>query len=137
MHLHEPSRRLGRSLEWDRKPAVAPRLDFPSQAAQAGFTGSVVGTVIDATHAAIPEADVIVTNVGTNQSVAVRTDRSGTYFVPNLQPGTYSLDISATGFKRMVRSGITLQIDQRARVIEDPAEAPPKVVEFLAAAKVI
>src|SRR5206468_1607424 len=68
------------------------------------------------THAAIPEADVVVTNVGTNQSVTVRTDRSGTYVVPNLQPGTYTLEVSVTGFKHMVRSGITLQIDQRARV---------------------
>jgi hypothetical protein len=104
-----------RILWWLAVPMMA-LLASPSQAAQAGFTGSIVGTVIDATHAAIPEADVIVTNVGTNQSVAVRTDRSGTYLVPNLQPGTYSLEVSATGFKHMVRSGITLQIDQRARV---------------------
>ena len=66
-------------LSWLAVPVLVALLASPSQAAQAGFTGSIVGTVIDATHAAIPEADVIVTNVGTNQSVAVRTDRSGTY----------------------------------------------------------
>ncbi|MBI3263277.1 MAG: carboxypeptidase regulatory-like domain-containing protein, partial [Acidobacteria bacterium] len=85
-------------------------------AAQAGFTGSIVGTVTDATQGAIGGADVVATNLGTNRSGAVRTDHSGTYVVPNLQPGTYSLEVNALGFRRFVRTGITLQIDQRARV---------------------
>jgi len=84
--------------------------------AQSSFTGGIVGTVTDATRGVIQGAEVIVTNLATNEFQAVQTDRSGTYFVPNLKPGTYRVELRATGFKRFVRSGITLQIDQRARV---------------------
>lgn len=96
--------------------ALAGLLAPSSLLAQAGFTGSIVGTVTDATQGAIVGADVVVTNLGTNQSQAAHTDRSGTYVVPNLPPGSYSLEVSAPGFKRFARLGVTLQIDQRARV---------------------
>src|SRR5262245_51625811 len=105
-----------RILGWLTIPVLAGLLASPAQAGQAGFTGSIAGTVTDDTQASIPDAAVIVTNAATNQSITVRTDRSGTYFAPNLPPGTYRIDINVTGFKHLVRSGITLQIDQRDRV---------------------
>ena len=67
--------------------------------AQASFTGTILGTVTDTTRGVIPGADVTVTNLGTNESRVVQTDRSGTYVVPNLKPGTYRLEVSAGGFR--------------------------------------
>lgn len=88
----------------------------PALLAQASFTGSIVGTVTDPSRGVVPRAEVVVTNMGTNEVQEVQTDKTGTYFVPNLKPGVYRLEISASGFKRFAQSGITLQIDQRARL---------------------
>jgi hypothetical protein len=85
-------------------PAVVPL----TAGEQASFTGSIVGTVTDPSRGVVPRAEVVVTNVGTNEGQEVQTDTSGTYFVPNLKPGVYRLEVSASGFKRFAQSGITL-----------------------------
>lgn len=80
------------------------------------FTGTIGGTVSDATGAVIPQAAVVVINTGTNARSEARTDASGNFVVPLLPPGQYSLEVTAAGFKKYVQSGITLQIQQQARV---------------------
>jgi len=79
-------------------------------------TGTILGTVSDPTGAAIPGATVTVTNEGTQTSNKVVTDSSGNYLVPYLIPGVYSVTAEKEGFNKLTRSGITLEVDQKARV---------------------
>ena len=61
--------------------------------------GSLVGTVQDNSQAVIANAKVTVTNTGTTQSRETVTSSAGTYAFTNLFPGTYTLTVSADGFR--------------------------------------
>jgi hypothetical protein len=61
-------------------------------------------------------AQVVITEVNRNVSQNYTTDPSGAYNAPFLTPGTYSVAVEHSGFKREVRSGVILQVDQRARI---------------------
>jgi hypothetical protein len=78
--------------------------------------GSYFGTVTDTTGAAVPGAKVTLTNVATNTSVATETNNDGTYTATALQIGEYTIQVEKSGFKRAVRSGLTLQVDQRGQI---------------------
>ena len=80
------------------------------------ITGSITGVVTDSTGARIPGAQLTVTNLGTNIRSAATTDASGNYNVPLLPRGDYRLEATAQGFKRFVREGIVLQVQQTARL---------------------
>ena len=77
--------------------------------------GSYFGTVTDTTGAAVPAAKVTLTNVATNTSVTTETNNDGTYSATALQIGEYTISVEKSGFKRAVRSGLTLQVDQRGQ----------------------
>jgi carboxypeptidase family protein/TonB-dependent receptor-like protein len=79
-------------------------------------TGTILGTVTDTSGAAVPGAKITITNVGTQISQALQTDSSGSYVVPTLIPGTYNVTAEKAGFQRTVKTGIILQVDQKARV---------------------
>lgn len=78
--------------------------------------GSYFGTVTDTSGAAVPGAKVTLTNVATNTAVNTETNESGLYTATALQIGEYSISVEKSGFKRAVRTGLTLQVDQRAQV---------------------
>ena len=77
---------------------------------------TITGEVRDPSGAVVPGATVIVTNIGTNISVTTVTNDRGSFTVPSLRPGDYSLTAEAPGFTKTVRSGLTLQVAQVARV---------------------
>jgi Carboxypeptidase regulatory-like domain/TonB dependent receptor len=79
-------------------------------------SGAIVGTVTDPSGAVIGGASITVTNVDTGISVKATTDASGEYVVTPLSVGHYSVAFEATGFKRSVRSDITLNVQDRLRV---------------------
>jgi hypothetical protein len=79
-------------------------------------TGTILGVISDPTGAAIPGASVTITNEGTQIAQKTVTDTSGNYTVPDLIPGVYSVTAEKEGFNRLTRSGITLEVDQKARV---------------------
>ena len=77
-----------------------------------GITGSITGTVTDATGAIVAGATVTVRNVDTNATRTVTTSDSGSYTVPQLHPGNYSVKVDKAGFKLYAQSNITVQMDQ-------------------------
>ncbi|MBV9500567.1 MAG: TonB-dependent receptor [Acidobacteriaceae bacterium] len=70
--------------------------------------GSLVGTVTDPSGAVVPNATVVATDVGTAQTRQDTTDPSGRYNIVNLQPGTYTVTVSAAGFRKLEQTNITI-----------------------------
>jgi len=87
----------------------------PFAAAQS-FTASILGTVRDGSGAVVQDARVAVVNTGTNARSERRTDPQGNYVVPLLPPGQYVIEVEASGFKKFVRHGLVLQVQQQAQV---------------------
>jgi hypothetical protein len=67
-------------------------------------SGSLVGTVFDASGAAVAGADVEVTNVATNVVARAKTNGTGEYRADNLLPGTYRVSVRAQGFKAFAQT---------------------------------
>ena len=61
-------------------------------------SGGITGAVTDASGAFIPNATVTATNSQTGQTRTVVTNQAGLYDLPSLQPGSYHLAITASGF---------------------------------------
>jgi hypothetical protein len=78
--------------------------------------GNISGTVIDSQGAVISGATVVVSNTGTGTSTRITTNSSGYYEAPLLLPGTYSVTVENIGFKRSVRSGLTLALGEQLQI---------------------
>ncbi len=83
--------------------------------AQSTF-GTILGTVTDPTGGVVPNAKVVITNLGENVSITVQTDAQGNYEAPNLKAGTYQVSVEAAGFKVFQASGLPLAARQVVRV---------------------
>jgi hypothetical protein len=68
---------------------------------------TVVGRVTDSSGAVIPAATVSLTNLETGVTVKTETNAEGNYFSSFLIPGQYRITAEKSGFKSLVRSGIT------------------------------
>jgi hypothetical protein len=79
-------------------------------------TGTMLGTVTDATGAQVPNAKIIVKSIETEQEQSITADSSGAYTIPNLQVGHYSVTVSRPGFKTTVLSNIEIEVAQQARI---------------------
>src|SRR6266852_8619137 len=82
--------------------------------ARAQGLGSLSGTVIDPSGAAIPSATVMATETETGFARSVTTGTDGHYVIPELRPTGYILAVQAQGFRRFSQTGVTLQADQSA-----------------------
>lgn len=81
--------------------------------------GTILGTVRDASGAALGGATVVATNTETKISNTATSNESGLFEIPYLVPGTYEISASASGFKKFVQSGITVSIGTRTNVTID------------------
>ncbi len=70
--------------------------------------GSIAGRVLDPSGLALPGATVLVTNTGTGFTREAITAETGGYSVPNLEPGTYNVEVSMAGFGTATRQDVTL-----------------------------
>jgi hypothetical protein len=79
-------------------------------------TGTISGTVFDQSGAVLPGASVTVTNTGTAFMRETVSSETGDFRLAGLLPGTYELKVEFSGFSTFVQSGLTLQVDQNARI---------------------
>lgn len=77
---------------------------------------AIFGRVADPSGAPVVAAAVTVTNTETNTSVRLRTNETGYYEAPLLMPGPYRVTAEMQGFKRTVRTNITLPVRSRTQV---------------------
>jgi hypothetical protein len=80
------------------------------------ITSTIVGQVNDPSSGGVPGAQITVTNSETGISTQGTTESSGAYSIPQLQPGTYSLAVTKTGFRTYQVTGIRVLSSQIVRV---------------------
>jgi hypothetical protein len=72
--------------------------------------GTITGTVLDSSGAAVPGATVTVTNAGTNSASTAVTTALGTYTIPALPPGVYKVRVEKPGFKAAEINEVVLTV---------------------------
>src|SRR5215211_6257185 len=111
---------------------------FPFAAFAQQETATMTGTVRDQSGGVVPKATVTVTNVSTSISVKTKTDEAGLYTIPSLRPGEYSVTAESAGFSKVVRTGVTLQVAQVARIdVTLPSGAISETVEVVGATSLL
>ncbi len=79
-------------------------------------TATVVGIVTDSTGASVANANVTLTNAGTNVATKGKSNNEGSYYVPFQIPGNYRLEVEAPGFKRFQQTGFSLNAGETHRM---------------------
>src|SRR3712207_1112840 len=78
--------------------------------AQSTTDGAIGGTVKDPQGAVVQNAAVTVRNEETNRETSATTDSEGRFRVPQLQPGSYTVTINATGFSAFTRTKVVVEV---------------------------
>ncbi|MBM3727870.1 MAG: TonB-dependent receptor [Acidobacteria bacterium] len=76
---------------------------------------TLVGDIVDATNAVVADATITVKNTATGQSREAKTNESGAYRVFPLNPGTYEVTVTKSGF-RTTTARTTLEVAQQAKI---------------------
>jgi hypothetical protein len=91
-------------------------LILPRAAGQATTFGAILGRVVDPSGSSVPGATVTVTNEGTGISRKAYTDAAGDFTVPSLNPGNYTVEVSAPSFQKQVQQHVKLDVAQTVRL---------------------
>jgi len=101
-------------------------------------TATIVGTVTDPSGAPIPGADVVATDTDRGTVWPAKTDQGGTYNIPRLPIGNYTVKVTASGFQTATHAAFTLVLNQAARVdVQMKIGQASEVVEVTGAAPVL
>src|SRR5579883_250340 len=77
------------------------------------ITGSISGTVLDPSDSAIPTAKVIAVEQERKVTTQTGTDAAGRFVFPQMPPGTYTISVEAAGFKKLDRSDVVLNGNEK------------------------
>lgn len=80
------------------------------------FRGTILGTVTDASGAVIAGAKVTVKNTGTGLERSTQTSGDGSYSIPELPIGTYTVTVTQAGFQTFITTGVTVDVATERRV---------------------
>ena len=107
-------------MKQSRKMGLFCRILIAALAGQAALAqtnrGTITGTVTDTSGAVVTDVDVTATNTGTNVPTATVTNHDGIYVLPNLVPGTYSVEFKKNGYEILLRPTVTLNSTEVARI---------------------
>ena len=78
--------------------------------AQSTTTGAIGITVTDPNGAVVPNATITATNAATNKEETATTDGEGRARIVNLQPGTYTVVVKATGFGDFTQQNVVVEV---------------------------
>ena len=110
---------LHRSLAAALLLALLPMLTASLATIQAhaqAVSATLVGTVSDSTGASVPGAKITIQETATGITRDTTANESGNYTFPNLTPGTYSIVVQASGFKKETRPSIDVVVNTTTRV---------------------
>jgi hypothetical protein len=84
--------------------------------AQGETTSAIVGQVTDASGAAVPGANVTITNAETGATRSAHTDNDGRFNFPQLKPGTYSAKVEFPGFELEQNQNVSAALGQKQTI---------------------
>lgn len=84
--------------------------------AQTGATGAIAGTVRDQTSAMVPEAQVTLRSVATNETRQVPTQANGAFVFPLLPPGEFVIEVTMGGFQPARQEGVRVNVAETTNV---------------------
>ncbi len=79
-------------------------------------TGSILGTVKDQSGGVLPGATVTITHEGQGFNLTSVTRGDGSYVFTPIRTGAYVIEVEFPGFKKGVRRGVTISIQQQVNV---------------------
>lgn len=79
-------------------------------------TGQITGRITDASGAVIPSATITVTSVDNGIARRAQSNESGYYTFSLVRPGDYSISAESEGFRSVHRTGVSISVDQVARI---------------------
>src|SRR3989442_4907103 len=77
---------------------------------------SLTGRITDSSKAVVADAKVIVINTGTRIRYETITNQTGSYYVTNLPPGTYRIEVEKLGFKVVIKADLMLHVQDSVEV---------------------
>ena len=77
---------------------------------------TILGTVTDPTGATVPNAAIVITNTETGVARNSATNSDGQYVAPDLKIGTYTIRVTASGFKATEQKNVVLAVGDRTRL---------------------
>ncbi|PWU00502.1 MAG: hypothetical protein C5B51_25025, partial [Terriglobia bacterium] len=78
--------------------------------------GQITGEVADASHSAVPDSTVTLTNTATNAVRQASTNDQGLYTFPSVPPGIYNMRVEHPGFKSAASNNVEVQVQQTVRL---------------------
>jgi hypothetical protein len=79
-------------------------------------TAQISGAIMDSSGGVIPGAEIAAVNTRTGVKRLTSSNETGNYALPLLQPGEYQVTVRKDGFRHISRSGVSLEVDQVARI---------------------
>src|SRR5437899_3059325 len=89
---------------------------LPALAPAQEFRGTLSGRVIDPQSAVVPGTKIIVTENETGAKYNTTSNADGTYVLPFLPPGPYSVSAEAAGFKKYVNKNVRISTNEREQL---------------------
>ncbi len=77
---------------------------------------TIFGSVVDSSGAPVANTSVTLKHIETNIVSTALTNDAGLYISPDLEVGSYEVDVAAKGFRRAVRSGIVLEVGDKQQI---------------------
>jgi len=81
-----------------------------------GSSARILGTVTDQSGGVVAGATVSIVDTERGVTRTLTTDDAGEYNAPNLTPGNYLVRVEASGFKKIERTGVVLEVGKEVRV---------------------
>src|SRR3954447_25841543 len=78
--------------------------------------GSISGTISDPQGAVVSGAAVLISNLDAGTNTRLVSNRTGYYEAALLLPGSYSITVELPGFKKSVRTGVTLTLSEKLQI---------------------
>ncbi|HEU4508863.1 MAG TPA: TonB-dependent receptor [Pyrinomonadaceae bacterium] len=106
--------------------------------AQTSTAGSIAGAVTDQTGAVVPGAEVVIKNNGTLVESTINTTDNGTFNVPSLATGNYTVTIRAAGFKQIVVTDVKVDVAKASTVnVQLEIGAPTETVTIVGSGELL
>jgi hypothetical protein len=105
---------------WTRVMALALAagcLAVPAALAQSTTQGAIGGTVFDPSGAVVSHASISIHNDGTNAEKVLTSDESGSFVAPLVEPGTYTVKVTASGFETFEADRVIVQVGQTTTLL--------------------